>query len=95
MGVGMLVTPLVLGKRLSLSPLVVFLSVVVWGWLWGVAGALIAVPLVSSLKVILSHIPATRALAGLLGPTNGNGRFTSGSRGAVREFAEELPRTGG
>lgn len=63
---GALFTPLVLGQRLSLSPLVVFLSVIVWGWLWGVAGALIAVPLMCSVKVLMSHIDATRPMARLL-----------------------------
>jgi len=63
---GALVTPMVLGQRLSLSPLVVFLSVIVWGWLWGVPGALIAVPLMCSVKVLMSHIESTRPLAKLL-----------------------------
>jgi predicted PurR-regulated permease PerM len=63
---GMLLTPLILGQRMSLNPLVVFLSVFFWGWLWGVPGALIAVPLMSSLKVVLSHIDRTRPIAALL-----------------------------
>ena len=63
---GMVLTPLILGRRMSLNPLVVFLSVFFWGWLWGVPGALIAVPLMSSLKVVLSHIDSTRPIAALL-----------------------------
>jgi len=47
-----LVTPWVLGRRLRLAPLSVFLSVMVWGWLWGVAGALIAVPMLLGLRTI-------------------------------------------
>lgn len=39
-----LFSPWVLGRRLALSPLSVLLSVMFWGWLWGIAGALIAVP---------------------------------------------------
>jgi len=63
---GMVLTPLILGRRMSLNPLVVFLSVFFWGWLWGVPGALIAVPLMSSLKVVLSHNERTRPIAALL-----------------------------
>jgi hypothetical protein len=39
-----LFSPWVVGRRLALSPLSVLLSVMFWGWLWGIAGALIAVP---------------------------------------------------
>jgi len=63
---GMVLTPLILGRHMSLNPLVVFLSVVFWGWLWGVPGALIAVPLMSSLKVMLYHGARTRPIAQLL-----------------------------
>jgi predicted PurR-regulated permease PerM len=44
------VTPLVVGKRLSMNPLSVLLSVMFWGWLWGVAGAVLAVPLLICLR---------------------------------------------
>jgi len=63
---GLLITPLILGRRLTLSPLMVFLSVIVWGWLWGVVGALIAVPLMSALKVTLAHSRNTRPLANIM-----------------------------
>lgn len=54
---GQVVTPAVLGRRMSLSPIFVFLSVIAWGWLWGVAGALMAVPIVTSVKVVCDHLP--------------------------------------
>lgn len=54
---GQVITPAVLGHRMSLSPIFVFLSVIAWGWLWGVAGALMAVPIVTSVKVVCDHIP--------------------------------------
>lgn len=63
---GAVITPLVLGRRLNLSPLVVFLSVVFWGWLWGIPGALIGVPIVSSIQVLLANVPATRPIARLM-----------------------------
>lgn len=59
---GQIITPMIVGQRLTLNPLVVFLSVVVWGWLWGVAGALLAVPLVAVLKIVLDHTGRLRLL---------------------------------
>ena len=46
------ITPMIMGHRLRLSPVFVFLSVMVWGWLWGVAGAFIAVPLLLALRAV-------------------------------------------
>ncbi len=45
-------SPMIMGQRLRLSPVFVFLSVMVWGWLWGVAGAFIAVPLLLALRAV-------------------------------------------
>jgi predicted PurR-regulated permease PerM len=45
-----LVTPMFVGHRLSLSPIAVFLSVMFWGWLWGIPGAMVAVPLLICLR---------------------------------------------
>ncbi len=64
---GQLITPMLVSKRLSLSPAVVFLSVIVWGWLWGAGGALLAVPIVASMKVILENNRRLKPLADLLG----------------------------
>jgi predicted PurR-regulated permease PerM len=44
------ISPMIMGHRLRLSPVFVFLSVMTWGWLWGVAGAFIAVPLLLALR---------------------------------------------
>ena len=46
------ISPLIMGHRLRLSPVFVFLSVMIWGWLWGVAGAFIAVPLLLALRAV-------------------------------------------
>lgn len=58
---GSLITPIILGRRVSLNSLLVFLSVVFWGWLWGPAGALMAVPVTSSLSVFWAHFKRARA----------------------------------
>lgn len=60
---GQVITPLVLGQRLSLNPLVVFLAVVFWFWLWGVAGALMAVPMLITVKLVGDRVPPLRPFA--------------------------------
>lgn len=64
---GQLVTPIVVGRRLDLSPLVIFVAVIFWSYIWGLVGALVAVPIVASTKIVLSHVPSMRAVARLLG----------------------------
>lgn len=61
-----LVTPIVLGARLTLSPVAVFLSVTIWSWLWGIPGALIAVPLLAATKIVARHVPRLEPLARIL-----------------------------
>jgi AI-2 transport protein TqsA len=58
--------PIVLGTELNLSPLVVFVGVIVWAWVLGAAGALLAVPLTVGLVAILEASPSSRAIAMLL-----------------------------
>jgi AI-2 transport protein TqsA len=58
--------PIVLGSELNLSPLVVFVGVVVWAWILGAAGALLAVPLTVGLVAILEASPSSRPIAALL-----------------------------
>ena len=56
------ITPSLLGRRFTLNPVIVFLSVVIWTWLWGIPGALMAVPITVVMNVIFSHIPSLRPL---------------------------------
>lgn len=63
---GQLVTPTILGARMALSPTVVFVSVIVWGWLWGVAGALMAVPIVTTIKVVCRYFSPVQYLGTFL-----------------------------
>lgn len=60
---GQLITPHIIGRRLALSPVVVFTSIVVWGWLWGIPGALMAIPIVAAFKVICERIDAFNPIA--------------------------------
>jgi predicted PurR-regulated permease PerM len=56
------ISPLVMGHRLRLSPVFVFLSVLVFGWLWGVAGAFIAVPLLLALRALVKRTRRLRLI---------------------------------
>lgn len=60
------IEPRLISKSLNLSPLVVLLSLGVWGSLWGFAGALLAVPITVTIMIILTQFPATRPIAILL-----------------------------
>jgi AI-2 transport protein TqsA len=59
--------PRLMGRRLGLSALVVMLSLVFWGWLWGPVGMLLSVPLTSATKLFCEHSEDMRWLAILLG----------------------------
>lgn len=63
---GNFVDPRVQGRYLSLSPLVVLVAVVFWGWLWGPAGALIGVPITVAVVIATYAFPQTRWIAVLL-----------------------------
>lgn len=63
------VTPTLVAMRLSLNPIVVFLSLVVWGWLWGVAGLLLALPIVAVAKIVCDNVPSLKQLGQVLGKT--------------------------
>ena len=62
-----LVTPLVLGRRLTLNPVVIFLALTFWGWLWGVTGALLAVPIMVVFKIFCDHSEPLAPIGEFLG----------------------------
>jgi predicted PurR-regulated permease PerM len=62
------VVPFVVGRRMTLSPVAVFVMIIVLGWMWGVIGALVAVPVLASLKIICDRIESLRPIAEFLGP---------------------------
>jgi predicted PurR-regulated permease PerM len=53
---GQFVTPTVLGRRFNINPLLVVLWMFIWGWLWGVGGMLLAIPLLMCIKLALLHL---------------------------------------
>jgi predicted PurR-regulated permease PerM len=64
---GQVVTPLIIGRRLTLNPVAVFVSILFWGWLWGLAGMLLAVPILASAKIALTAAQSHHPLAALIG----------------------------
>lgn len=65
---GHFVTPTVLGRRLEMNTVSVFLTVIIWSWLWSIPGALMAVPFLVLLKVTCDNVPGLAVLGNFLGP---------------------------
>jgi predicted PurR-regulated permease PerM len=63
---GNLLEPNIMGRRMGLSTLVIVLSLLFWGWVWGPVGALLSVPLTMVLKITLENVPDLRWIAVLL-----------------------------
>ncbi|KAF1701401.1 AI-2E family transporter [Pseudoxanthomonas suwonensis] len=63
---GQLVTPIILGRSMALSPLVLILALMLFGWLWGLVGLLLAVPLLVCVKLVLEQLEGMQGWARLL-----------------------------
>jgi len=61
-----LITPVLLGRRFTLNPAVIFVSLIFWTWLWGVPGALLSVPILVSIKVVCDRVPTLSSVSELL-----------------------------
>ena len=71
MALGNFVEPYFMGRRLGLSTLVIFLSLVFWGWVWGPLGMLLSVPLTMVVKILLENSENFQWVAVLLAPATG------------------------
>jgi AI-2 transport protein TqsA len=65
---GNLIEPRIMGKGLGLSPLLILFSLLFWGWLWGIPGMILSVPLTAVIKIVCQNISALRPIAVLMGP---------------------------
>ncbi|MCC6317813.1 MAG: AI-2E family transporter [Gemmatimonadaceae bacterium] len=61
------VTPMLMGRTFPLNPVALFIGVLVWGFVWGIPGAILAVPIMVTLKILCDHIPALRPFGEFLG----------------------------
>jgi len=63
---GQFVTPIVLGRRMAISPLMLILALMLFGWMWGIVGLLLAVPLIVCVKLVLARVEGFEGWARLL-----------------------------
>lgn len=78
--IGNVLDPKLLGDRLNLSPVIILFSLLAWGWLWGVAGLFLAVPLTVALKIVFENIPGLEPIGILMGTGNYRPRRRRGSQ---------------
>jgi predicted PurR-regulated permease PerM len=64
---GNVLTPYIVGSKVRLFPLTVMIAFIFWGTIWGISGAVLAVPLTSAIKVVCEHVRGWEGLARLLG----------------------------
>ena len=64
--IGSILEPKYMGKGLGLSTLVVFSSLIFWGWVWGIPGMLLSVPLTAAIRIGMEQLDSTRTVAALI-----------------------------
>ena len=63
---GEIVTPMLLAKRFTLNPVLVIISLIFWFWMWGVPGAILAVPMLAIVKIVADGIKPLAAIGHFL-----------------------------
>ena len=84
---GNIITPFIVGNKVDINPLVALLSIILIGSLWGVAGIVLALPLVSVTKIILSQFEGTKSTAILLSSSIGS------QAAQIKDISESRERT--
>jgi predicted PurR-regulated permease PerM len=67
LGIGNGISPKVMGDQLNLSPVVILLSLLFWGWLWGIVGALLSVPIAATIKIVCDNIEILHPISVMMG----------------------------
>ena len=67
MTMGNVVEPKIMGDSLNLSPVVILLSLIFFGWMWGMVGALLSVPIAAAIKIVCENIEALKPISILMG----------------------------
>ncbi|PHQ31662.1 AI-2E family transporter [Rhodopirellula bahusiensis] len=102
---GQFITPAILGRSMSMSPVLVFLSIVIWGWMWGIMGVFLSVPILIAARMACEGYDDLRPLAMILGaempeakPSAGSGdesiSTNSGDEKIVKNFHGDLATSG-
>ncbi len=79
---GNIITPKVMGDNLNLSPVIILVSLLLWGWLWGVAGALLSVPIAAIIKIVCENVKQLNMLSVMM----------SSGKSFKKEFEEDQQR---
>ena len=91
---GFIINPKVMGDRLGLSPLVLLVSLMIWGWIWGFTGLILAVPMMAIIKILCANISVLEPIAILMSSRKAVNAFTlpdqaqTGARSSVRREAD-------
>jgi len=64
---GQLITPTIISRRFALDPTVVFVWLLLWGWLWGIPGVLLAGPLIACFRIVCQHVDSLKSIGVLIG----------------------------
>lgn len=92
---GSFLDPILVGRHLRLSPIIILVSLLFWGWTWGLVGMFLAVPLTIALRIVMEHSPQLQPFAALMGPvpTPGapGGLFTSAEHRAAAHRTTRAP----
>ncbi len=64
---GQIVTPMVLGLRFTINPVVIFVWLIFWGWMWGIVGAMLAFPMLAIFKILCDHIQPLAPIGDFIG----------------------------
>lgn len=64
--IGNIFEPMLTGKSLNLSPIVILISLIFWGYVWGIVGMMLAVPLTSAMKIFFENIPGLKPIAEII-----------------------------
>jgi predicted PurR-regulated permease PerM len=65
--IGNIIDPKIVGKHVGISPLMIMISLLIWGWIWGFAGMILAVPMTVTIKLVCENIPIMKPVAVLMG----------------------------
>ncbi len=90
---GSVIEPQIMGRRLRVSVLFLLISMIFWGWFWGLAGVVLAIPLSSAAVIACAHIERLKPIAALLGaePAGGEGRDETKAGGDEKDKKSEKP----
>lgn len=81
---GNIVSPLLLGNRLSLNPVALFVGLAFWFWVWGIPGAFVAVPMMATFKIVCDHVESLNPIGEFLGQRDERERRAIVRRDGIR-----------